>query len=81
MTNGTTIALISGGIDSATAAAIAQEKGEKVIGLSFNYGQRHQKELQAASELAKHLGLIGMEDVTGPLIGMINICRKTYCIP
>ena len=58
MTNGTTIALISGGIDSATAAAIAQEKGKEVIGLSFNYGQRHQKELQAASELAKYLGLI-----------------------
>ena len=53
-----TIALLSGGIDSATAAAIAQESGYKVIGLSFDYGQRHQRELIAASELAQDLGLI-----------------------
>ena len=35
----TTIALLSGGIDSATAACIAIEDGQKVIGLSFDYGQ------------------------------------------
>ena len=52
-----TIALLSGGIDSATAACIAIEAGKKVIGLSFDYGQRHRKELQAAKELAKHLNL------------------------
>ena len=53
----TTIALLSGGIDSATAACIAMEAGQKVIGLSFDYGQRHLKELQAASDLAKDLNL------------------------
>ncbi len=57
MEEGTTIALLSGGIDSATAAAIAIESGRKVIGLSFDYGQRHRKELHAASELAEHLQL------------------------
>ena len=50
-----TIALLSGGIDSATAACIAIEDGQKVIGLSFDYGQRHLKELQAAESLAKDL--------------------------
>ncbi len=54
----TTIALLSGGIDSATAAAIAKESGRNVIGLSFNYGQRHQRELKAANELSQELGLI-----------------------
>ena len=51
----TTIALLSGGIDSATAASIAMEAGQKVIGLSFDYGQRHLKELRAAETLAKDL--------------------------
>ena len=53
----TTIALLSGGIDSATAACIAMEDGHRVIGLSFDYGQRHLKELQAAEALAKDLNL------------------------
>ena len=35
----TTIALLSGGLDSATAAALAREAGHRVIGLSFDYGR------------------------------------------
>ena len=53
----TTIALLSGGLDSATAAALAREAGHRVIGLSFDYGQRHQRELRAAAEVAEALGL------------------------
>ena len=53
----TTIALLSGGLDSATAAALAKEAGHRVIGLSFDYGQRHQRELRAAAEVAQALGL------------------------
>ena len=53
----TAIALLSGGLDSATAAALAIERGDRVIGLSFDYGQRHRRELQAAAELATALGL------------------------
>jgi len=51
------IALLSGGLDSATAAALALESGYRVIGLSFDYGQRHRRELQAAAAVARHLGL------------------------
>ncbi len=58
MNNNKTIALLSGGIDSATAAALAVEAGEAVIGLSFDYGQRHKKELEAAKEIAQHLTLV-----------------------
>ncbi len=54
----TAIALLSGGIDSATATAMAIEKGHRVIGLSFNYGQRHKRELIAAKHLANHFQLI-----------------------
>jgi 7-cyano-7-deazaguanine synthase len=53
----TAIALLSGGLDSATAAALAQEAGCRVIGLSFDYGQRHRRELQAAGAVAAALGL------------------------
>ena len=53
----TAIALLSGGLDSATAAALALERGDRVIGLSFDYGQRHRRELAAAAELASVLGL------------------------
>ncbi len=57
MTSSTTISLLSGGLDSATATALAIEKGNQVIGLSFNYGQRHKKEIVAAQSIASYLGL------------------------
>jgi 7-cyano-7-deazaguanine synthase len=53
----TAIALLSGGLDSATAAALAQEAGLRVIGLSFDYGQRHRRELEAAAAVADALQL------------------------
>ena len=53
----TAIALLSGGLDSATAAALAQAEGYRVIGLSFDDGQRYRRELQAAAAVAQTLGL------------------------
>ena len=53
----TAIALLSGGLDSATAAAMALEAGYHVIGLSFDYGQRHRRELKAAAAVAEALQL------------------------
>ncbi|HEY9769667.1 MAG TPA: 7-cyano-7-deazaguanine synthase QueC [Coleofasciculaceae cyanobacterium] len=51
------IVLLSGGLDSATTAAIAIAEGYEVMALSFQYGQRHQKELVAAQKIAKTLGI------------------------
>jgi len=51
------IALLSGGLDSATAAALAIEAGHRVIALSLDYGQRHRRELQAAAAVAAALGI------------------------
>lgn len=49
------IVLLSGGLDSATTAAIAIAQGYQVIALSFRYGQRHAKELAAAKKIAEAL--------------------------
>lgn len=57
MTQPLAIVLLSGGLDSATAAAQAIADGYQVIALSVNYGQRHDRELQAAQVVAKHLGI------------------------
>lgn len=48
------ITLLSGGLDSATATAQAIEDGYTPIALSFRYGQRHERELIAAQNIAHH---------------------------
>lgn len=50
------VVLVSGGLDSATVLAIAIERGFRCHCLSFNYGQRHGVELQAARRIANLLG-------------------------
>ncbi|KMY66096.1 7-cyano-7-deazaguanine synthase [Desulfocarbo indianensis] len=50
------IVLLSGGLDSSTCLAMAQEQGFAVYALSFDYGQRHQVELAASQRVARALG-------------------------
>ncbi len=47
------VVLLSGGLDSATCLAIASSEGYECHGLSFDYGQRHRVELEAAQTLAR----------------------------
>jgi 7-cyano-7-deazaguanine synthase len=51
------VVLLSGGMDSATTAAIAQQEGFDVHALSVRYGQRHAVELDAARRVAERLGI------------------------
>lgn len=51
------VCLLSGGLDSSTAAAIAISRGFEVYGLTFEYGQRHGKEIDSAFAVGKSLGL------------------------
>ena len=51
------VVLLSGGLDSATSAAIAASRGHKLIALSLSYGQLHHKELESAKIVAKDLGI------------------------
>ena len=57
MTQPKAVVLLSGGLDSATSAAIARSKGYELVALSFRYGQRHDKELVAAQTVAQWLGI------------------------
>lgn len=50
------VILLSGGIDSSTALAIAAAEGYEAHALSFQYGQRHQMETEAARRVARSLG-------------------------
>ena len=52
------VVLVSGGLDSATVLAIARERGHRCHALSFDYGQRHRVELDAARRVATALGAI-----------------------
>lgn len=50
------VVLLSGGMDSATALALATRRGAECYALSFAYGQRHKAELEAARRVAEALG-------------------------
>ena len=66
------VVLVSGGLDSATTLAIAKEQGYDCYAMSFNYGQRHQIELDSAKSVSLSLGAIehkvislGLGDIGG----------------
>lgn len=51
------VSLLSGGLDSSTVLAMLLDKGHEVVALSFNYEQRHVKELESARKVAKYYGV------------------------
>ncbi|MEX2524493.1 MAG: 7-cyano-7-deazaguanine synthase QueC [Gammaproteobacteria bacterium] len=52
------VVLLSGGLDSATTLAIARDQGYDCHVLSFDYGQRHESELQAARRVAESMNVV-----------------------
>jgi len=78
------VILSSGGLDSTTAMAVAGEKGFGLYSLSFDYGQRHRIELEAAKNIAdrmdvsRHLVVkVNMRDIGGSaLTDDIDVPRK-----
>ena len=63
------VLLLSGGLDSTTTLAIAKAEGYSVYALSFAYGQKHNIELKAASEVAKKMGVAEHRIITIDLGG------------
>lgn len=52
------VVLLSGGLDSATVVAMAKAEGYSCYTMSFDYGQRHRAELEAAARIAGQLGVV-----------------------
>lgn len=49
------VVLLSGGLDSSTAAAVAKDRGCELYALTFDYGQRHQREIESAKAVGRAL--------------------------
>lgn len=58
MTDKKAVVLLSGGLDSATILAQAKAAGFACYSMSFDYGQRHRAELQAAERVARQMGVV-----------------------
>ena len=56
MTDKKAVVLLSGGLDSATTLAVARSEGFRCYVLTFVYGQRHKREIEAAKKVAESLG-------------------------
>lgn len=52
-----TVCLLSGGVDSTTLLYQLKAEGDEILALSFNYGQRHKKELKFAKKTCEKLGI------------------------
>jgi 7-cyano-7-deazaguanine synthase len=61
------VVLLSGGLDSATALAVALARGETCHTLAFDYGQRHRAELAAARRVSAALGAATHRELTLPI--------------
>jgi len=77
------VVLVSGGLDSATTLALAQEQGYACYAISFDYGQRHRCELQTASKVAQTAGVVEHKVISLNLdnIGGSALTDTTIAVP
>ena len=77
------VVLVSGGLDSATTLALAQEQGYACYALSFDYGQRHRCELEAASKVTEAAGVVEHKVITLDLdnIGGSALTDSAIAVP
>lgn len=77
------VVLVSGGLDSATTLAIAGERGHRCHALSFDYGQRHVVELDAARRVAAALGAVEHRVLAMPIgdFGHSALTDRSIAVP
>jgi 7-cyano-7-deazaguanine synthase len=77
------VVLLSGGLDSTVAAALAREQGHELHPLSFDYGQRHRRELHSARDVAKALGARSHTILAVPVgqLGGSALTEKAIAVP
>ncbi len=75
------VVLVSGGLDSATVLAIAKDQGFRCYALSFDYGQRHRSELDAAQRVTARVGVVEHKTVSLDLAGIGGSALTDMSIP
>jgi 7-cyano-7-deazaguanine synthase len=77
------VVLLSGGLDSTTAAAWAKAAGYDLSALSFDYGQRHKKELARARQVAKAVGALEHKVLRLPIgdLGHSALTDRSIAVP
>ena len=77
------VVLVSGGLDSATTLALAKEQGYACYALSFDYGQRHRCELEAARKVAEAAAVMDHKTISLNLddIGGSALTDSTIAVP
>lgn len=80
---GRSVVLLSGGLDSATALAIARARGDECHTLAFNYGQRHRSELAAARRVSVSMRAVAHRELRVALdaFGGSALTDKTIAVP
>ncbi|UNC91391.1 7-cyano-7-deazaguanine synthase QueC [Candidatus Contubernalis alkaliaceticus] len=78
MTDKKAVVLLSGGLDSTTCMSVAQQEGFTIYALSYDYGQRHRRELEFASQIASYYHaaehrVIQLASVGGSALTDLNI--------
>lgn len=84
MTKEKTVAVISGGMDSVTLAYMLHSEGHDLTLISFDYGQRHKKELAFATQCAQQLGVphhIVDLSCLNPLVASSSLTNKGIAVP
>lgn len=75
------VVLLSGGLDSATAGAIARADGYELHALTVRYGQRHAVELEASRRVARAIGVASHREVELPLFGGSALTDASRTVP
>ena len=77
------IVLLSGGLDSATTLAIARGEDFQCYALTFRYGQRHAREIEAAKKVAASLGVVEhrIVDIDLALFGGSALTDSKIAVP
>lgn len=77
------VVLLSGGLDSSTTLGIADQEFEKLYALTFQYGQKHDKEIKCARRLAEHYSVEEHKVLDIPLneIGRSSLLKDGEKIP
>ncbi len=77
------VVLLSGGLDSATALAIARARGDECYTLAFDYGQRHRAELAAARRVSAALGAAEHRELKLPIgeLGGSALTDRSIAVP